>query len=338
MARPLRVEYPGACYHVMKRGNQRATVFHRSQDYEVFLSKLGHFAPHFHVRVFCYCCMPNHFHLYVKTQEANLSRFMQSLLTAFSVSLNKARGSSGHVFQGRFKAHLVEEEGYQAVLSRYIHLNPVRMEVYRDRSVAERRAHLRAFPWSSYLAYIGQRQTPDWLDMDPILSDFPGSRKTRMERYGRYVEEGLLRELASPYAGAAEQTLVGSDHFVDRIRRAYLLHRQGDRREQPSLVRLQESLGLEDVTAAVADYYRLERERLLLRKGAHRQARRVLMYCASTYARHQCTLTELAGAFGVSVSGLTRARDRVADLLPRSKKLRQVLDNVKKRLEVPKSQ
>ena len=101
-------EYPGALYHVMNRGNQRATVFHEPADYELFLEKLEQTAEQFIMRVHCFCLMPNHFHLYVKTEQANLSRFMQSLLTGFTISWNQARGSGGHVFQRRFKSHLVE--------------------------------------------------------------------------------------------------------------------------------------------------------------------------------------------------------------------------------------
>lgn len=118
MARPLRIGNPGAHYHVTNRGNQRAAVFHRKADYELFLQKLGRFAGLFRARVFCYCCLGNHFHLYVRTEEANLSRFVQSLLTSFTVSLNRARRRRSHVFQGRFKAQLVEEEAYHAELSR----------------------------------------------------------------------------------------------------------------------------------------------------------------------------------------------------------------------------
>lgn len=334
MARPLRIEYAGAHYHVTNRGNQRMTVFHRKREYKLFLEKLERFAGLFRVRVFCYCCMGNHFHLYVRTEEANLSRFMQSLLTSFTVSLNRARGSSGHVFQGRFKAHLVEEEAYHTELSRYIHLNPVRVRGYRYRSLKDRRAHLRGFPWSSYASYIGLRSTPEWLTMEPVLAEWSGSTAERMRRYRRYVEEGLLRELDSPYAGSAEQSIVGSDSFVDRIKRGYLLGRKGDRREEPSLVHLQESFGLEEIAEAVAEMYEIKSAELMRRRSAHREARRLVMYCASKYCRHESSLSELAERLGVSVSGLTRARDRFAAAFSANRKLRRLVRNVEKRIEL----
>ena len=130
MARPLRIEYPNASYHVINRGNLRGTVFHDDWHYTRFSQKLGKFAAEFQVDVYAYCCMPNHFHLYLRTREANLSRFMQSLLTSFCVSSNKKRRTSGHIFQGRFKAQLVEGECYRCRLSRYLHLNPIRTKAH----------------------------------------------------------------------------------------------------------------------------------------------------------------------------------------------------------------
>ncbi len=132
MARPLRIEYVDAYYHVMNRGNRRQIVFAEAPDYELFLERLREFSGLFDVRLLCYCCLPNHFHLYVRTVQPNLSRFMQSLLTSFTISLNRRHHSSGHLFQGRFTAHLVENEAYGAEVSRYIHLNPVRIKALRQ--------------------------------------------------------------------------------------------------------------------------------------------------------------------------------------------------------------
>ena len=126
MARPLRIEYGGAHYHVMNRGNARQRVFRCDGDHELLLDKLGSAVEAFRVSLLAYCLMPNHFHLYLATPEGNLSRFMQSFLTAFTVNLNRRRHSSGHIFQGRFKAVLVEDEAYGQELARYVHLNPVR--------------------------------------------------------------------------------------------------------------------------------------------------------------------------------------------------------------------
>lgn len=123
--------------------------------------------------------------------------------------------------------------------------------------------------------------------MEPVLGEWSGRMAERMRRYRRYVEAGLLRELESPYAGCAEQSIVGRDSFLDRIKRAYLLGREGNRREEPSLVHLQEWFGLAEITEAVAGLYEIKSAELVRRRSPHREARRLLMYCASRYCRHE---------------------------------------------------
>ncbi len=245
MARPLRIEYPGAVYHVMNRGNQRATVFHDDWHYAMFLDKLENFADEFNVVVYTYCCMPNHFHLQLRTKEANLSRFMQSFLTSFSISSNKKRHTSGHIFQGRFKSQLVEDDLYRSRLSRYIHLNPVRIRSLRDTPVEDRRCSLRDFRWSSYRVYLGTEKKPGWLDRSRILSCWGKKLRNQMLSYAEYVEEGLVRAVDNPFDDIIEQSILGGDRFIDRIKREYLLLRSGNKGDEPALVRLQESFDFE---------------------------------------------------------------------------------------------
>lgn len=233
---------------------------------------------------------------------------------------------------------MVEEDAYHAELSRYLHLNPVRVRRYRHRSVTERRADLRRFPWSSYSSYIGLCKAPEWLTMEPVLGEWSGRMAERMRRYRRYVEAGLLRELESPYAGCAEQSIVARDRFLDRIKRAYVLGGQRNRREEPWRVHLQESFGLAEITETVAGLYEITSAELVRRRSPQREARRLLIYCASRYCRHESSLSGLAERLGVSVSGLTRARDRVATALPGSRKLKRLLRNIEGRIESQKSQ
>lgn len=332
MARPLRIEYPGACYHVMNRGNQRARVFHEPNDYELFLARVGDFTELHDVHVSCYCCMPNHFHLYLKTEQANLSRFMQGLLTSFCVTMNRRRRTSGHIFQGRFKAQLVDDEGYGSDLTRYIHLNPVRVARLKGASLARRRQALRAFPWSSFPAIIGIRRGPSWLDVDPVLTPWGQDRRTQMKTYRRYVEAGLAEDVANPFDGVVAQTILGRESFVDRIRREYLLTRPADRREETSLVRLQQSFSLRRVAEVVGRVCGVCPEDVLRRRGPHRLARRLLMYCACHYGRCHSSLTALAKVLSVSVSGLTIARDRLAASLGKDRRLRTLLRKVEREL------
>jgi REP element-mobilizing transposase RayT len=323
MARPLRIEYAGAYYHVMNRGNQRQTVFTEPRDYELFLERLGQFSGQFEVRLLCYCCMPNHFHLYLRTDQANLSRFMQSLLTSFTIALNRRHQGSGHVFQGRFTAHLVENEAYGAEVSRYIHLNPVRTKALRPASVSARRQALRAFAWSSYSACVGLAPAPAWFDPTQLLTDWGASRRTRMRRYGAYVEEGLLRDLDNPLARLDGQTVLGTEAFIDRIRRTYVLTRTADKREQPAFERARQSIPFDAVARCVGQLCRVKPDSLLTLRDSDRRARQLLIYGVCRYSRATETLTALAKRFGLSLSGLTMARDRIEQRLRQDKKLLQ---------------
>ena len=168
MARPLRVEYPGALYHVMNRGNQRQVVFLYPRDCETFLEKLELFSETYRVDVYCYCLMSNHFHMLLRTREANLGKFMQVFLTSFTGTLNRRNGKTGHIFHGRYKGHLVESHKYVSVLSRYIHLNPIRIKNVKKLPVAEKKRLLTSFQWSSYRACVGLTEQPPFLKIESI--------------------------------------------------------------------------------------------------------------------------------------------------------------------------
>jgi putative transposase len=334
MTRPLRIEYAGAHYHVMNRGNQGQTVFLGPEDYELFLGRLGRFSRQFEVQVLCYCCMPNHVHLYLCTQQANLSRFMQSLLTSFAVALNQHHENNGHVFQGRFKACLVENAAYGAEVSRYIHLNPVRTQALRDVGVRLRRKHLRDSPWSSYAACIGLARGPAWFDPAGLLRDWGDDRRARMRRYAQYVEEGLLRDLEDPQDQLAGQTILGTEAFVDRIRRAYLSTRSADRLASRALARAGKALSFDAVARCVADTAALDLESLLVRQRANSQWRRLLMYAACHYCRGAQSLTAFSRRFALSVGGLTMARDRVESAFRVDRKLRRAWSQLEQKLNV----
>ena len=331
MARPLRIEYPGASYHVVNRGNQRNIVFHDDWHYELFVDKLGNFAAEFRVTVYVYCCMPNHFHLYLRTKEANLSRFMQSFLTSFCVSSNKKRRTSGHIFQGRFKAHLVEDDLYASRLSRYIHLNPTRINALRKSDLQNRHDYLRKFKWSSYPVYLGIDKKPKWLDRTRILSCWGKRLREQMVNYASYVEEGLLKDLESPFNDIVEQSIIGGDRFVEWVKREYLLLRTGNKKEEPALVHLQQSFPFDDVIRHVATYFGIDTESVVKRRSGFRDPRRLAMYCVSKYCRRNHSLTEMALKFSVSASALAQARDAVAS--QSQPYLIEALKNIEHRIE-----
>ena len=143
MSRPLRIEYSGACYHVINRGDNRRPIFSTENDYHYFFDRLSEYTETYNVEIYSYVFMANHFHLYLCTPEANLIRFMQSLLTSYSMYRNRTEGTAGHIFQGRYKSIIVEHDRYAQKLSRYIHLNPIRTKLYDNLSVKDKQKKLR---------------------------------------------------------------------------------------------------------------------------------------------------------------------------------------------------
>ena len=177
MARPLRIVYEGAVYHVTARGNRRADIFRTDQDRERFIRQLAESVRLYDVRLYLFCLMTNHVHLVVETPQANLSRFMQRLQTAYTVYFNRRYNQSGHLFQGRFGSSVVEEDEYVLKLSRYVHLNPVFVKAHTNKTDRERVQVLRNYPWSSYRSYIGKCARLDFVDYGPILEMMDGSGK-----------------------------------------------------------------------------------------------------------------------------------------------------------------
>ena len=337
MARPLRVEFPGACYHIISRGNFRVPVFRDDRDRELFLRKLAEFSERFDVRVRSYCLMVNHFHGYVQTGDANLGRFMQSFLTSFTVSYNRRRQTSGHVFQGRYKAYVVEDAGsYRAELSRYIHLNPACIPSLKNADTEIRQREIRDFRWSSYGQIIGLRPCPGWLDRKSVLRGFAGDRiGDRQREYARFVEQGLTAELWDPAEVAVAQTIIGSDSFADRLRRAAtsVSEKVSIRRECGRQMKLQRWCMLRDVILAVADAYGVTPRRLLARWSRNNEARQVLLHLAMSHCRGRYTATNLALRLGrISVSGLAKAHERLAARLRTDAKLRKTVCEIQKRI------
>src|SRR5579862_2362628 len=166
MACPIRVEFEGAVYHVTARGNERREIFHSEQDKTLFLDTLKQCVVDSGIVLHAWCLMPNHYHLVVETPGGGLSRAIGWLQTTYTVRFNRRHQRSGHLFQGRFKAHLVEADEYAQWLVEYIHLNPVRPRCKGERIAAERAAELDAYPWSSHREYAGgRRQAPEWLTL-----------------------------------------------------------------------------------------------------------------------------------------------------------------------------
>ena len=174
MARPLRIEFPGALYHVTSRGDRQEAIFDDDRDRTAFLNVLGDVVSRFRWQCHAYCLMGNHYHLMIETPEGNLTKGMRQLNGVFTQWSNRRHQRSGHLFQGRYKAILIDAESYLLELSRYLHLNPVRVKRYSQREVEEKMGIIRSYRWSSYRGYVQPRHRERFLTCSPVLETVGG--------------------------------------------------------------------------------------------------------------------------------------------------------------------
>ncbi len=244
MARPLRIQFAGALYHVISRGNERRRVVRDDGDRTKRLEWLRRTVETYGWRLHAFVLLTNHEHLFVETPEANLSAGMQFLNGSYTSYFNRRHRRAGHLFQGRFKGHLIEEDGYFFDVSRYIHLNPVRAKmVLRPEE----------YRWSSYPGYVQARKALEWVTYARVLGEFGADHQRPRRAYAGFVRSGVADPPASPFSGAVGGLLLGSEAFVDRIR--HLLRDRSEAEGVPELKRLRSRPSLDQILAEVATYF-----------------------------------------------------------------------------------
>ena len=338
MARQLRVEFAGAIYHVTCRmigdwRTEKTLLFRDDADRERLLARLSERVEQYGIRLYLFVLMTNHFHLVFETPEANCSKFMQSLLTAYTVYYNLRHRRHGHLLDGRFKAKLVAGDAYLLALSRYVHLNPVQVGPMKDQPLRERTGHLRRYPWSSYPSYIGLRKPLAYVDYGPMLGGMGGPPRDRPKRYRTYVEAGLA-ETDTEFKEALERSprSIGSDAFrawVDARYQELAGIRGGS--EDISFRRITEPLPSQEVLELVAGTLSVEVD-------AFRQRRRnsLLRAVAAHFLCRYAGLTQrdAAAVLGVgSGAAISHQLRKLATVLSGDARLRRLLRQAEQRLE-----
>ena len=204
MARPLRIEYPGAVYHVMNRGLARQATFRALTDYEMFLHVLHETHTLWAVEILAYCLMPNHYHLCVRTPAGNLGRVMRHLNGVYTQRFNRAYWRDGPLFRGRYKAILVEEDTYLAAVIRYIHLNPVQAKLVTSPE---------SYRWSSHARYLKPFTAPSWLRVKGVLTEFGTPRA-----FHAFVIDGNEDALEAFYAAGRQRPVLGTEGFLEWVK------------------------------------------------------------------------------------------------------------------------
>jgi REP element-mobilizing transposase RayT len=207
MARPLRIEFDGALYHLTSRGNEHKAIFKDDPDRQLFLKTLAEVVRRFHWLCHAYCLMDNHYHLVVETPDANLSKGMRQLNGLYTQAFNRRHRRVGHVFQGRFKGILVQKESHFLEVCRYVVLNPV---------AAGMVSHPGEWAWSSYRASSGKSSVPEYLTVDEVLGQFGKRRGVAQEKYREFVSDGIGRP--SIWEHLEAQSLLGEEGFAEALK------------------------------------------------------------------------------------------------------------------------
>ena len=235
VARPLRIEFNGALYHVTSRGDRREAIYEDDEDRERFLEVLSEVVERFNWLCQAYCLMSNHYHLVVETPDGNLSKGMRQLNGVYTQASNRRHRRTGHLFQGRFKAILVDKDSYLLELTRYVVLNPVRARRVKDPG---------NYRWSSYRAMVGEAPVPSWLATDGLLALFGKRRAEARRRYRRFVQEGIGAK--GLWSNLSQQIYLGDERFVkrmqakaERLNDKLSIPRAQRRAPAPSLARLE---------------------------------------------------------------------------------------------------
>lgn len=323
MSRQLRIQFPGAIYHVTSRGDRRQAIVIDDLDRDTFFQRIGKSVEKYSWQMFAAVLMTNHFHLFFRTPQANLSSGMQFLSGGYASWWNARHGYTGHVFQGRFRGHIVEDETYFWTVSRYAHLNPTPVLVERPEQ----------WKWSSYVGYLDPSRRLPWIDYDTLLNAWQGTfgGESPAECYRRYVEAGLTQSIASPFEQAIDGWILGSASFADRMREVLV---PNDRRPSARKWRRKVSITQEQIVETVCNVLEVDPV-VLSTRGSRHSARALVAYlsrCAT-----DSTLAQIAEQLGLSRADSVPTQIRRITQSPPASELRRQLSLVKAALGLNQS-
>ena len=221
--------YPNVFYHVTCRGNDRRAIFCDDDDRARFLERLRSARELFSVRVHAYVLMSNHFHLIVETPKANLSEFMRQFNISYTGYYNRRHRRIGHLYQGRFKAIVVDKDSYLLQLSRYVHLNPIRIKLKMQRPERERTGEILQYRWSSLPGYIDGKRQDSWITYEAVL----GYVGVSQQKYAEFVQDGIRQGFATPWEDLLAQMVLGDRDFVERLKGVKSAVIKGNAKDQP---------------------------------------------------------------------------------------------------------
>ena len=312
MARPLRIAFPGAFYHITARGNERKAVFKSIRDRQKFLEYLETATARYNAVIHAYCLMDNHYHLLLETPSGNLPQIMRHINGAYTTYFNVKRARAGHLFQGRYKAIVVEKDEYAKELSRYIHLNPVRAKLAETPD---------QYKWSSYNFYTGMTKAPNWLHRDFILGYFGDKGTSAQQGYKKFVSLLVTRKYDSPLKEVTASVLLGSQDFIQFIKDEYLFDKKPVR-DLPAIRQLGPRITYQEIFDRVESEF-----------GQDPVAtRNIKLYLCRKHTGEK--LRAVGAQFGIGDAAVAQACKRFKLKLEKDRKLRKKIERFEKRLFV----
>jgi len=325
MARALRIQFEGAVYHITSRGNEKREIFKDDDDRVRFLEILELSLNTYQVLLYCYILMENHYHLLAETPQGNLSEFMRHFNITYTSYYNKRHNRVGHLYQGRYKSILVDKESYLTMLSRYIHLNPVRLGEVVDWLAREKEKYLEGYPWSSLLGYVSVDRRLPFIDYTLILAEYGGDNVKGRANY--------WKQICSDIAGTLEikdkvvgQSVLGKDGFVKWVRKKFAKG-EGNKREIPSLRGILRYRSKDEILKVISDETGEEERGILKGKGALRQMAMELLYKYGGLKG-----AEIGQIMGLDYSTVSQGRKRLRERLKDDKELQGLLGRIEEKL------
>ena len=319
MSRPLRIEYPGAWYHLMNRGRRKENIVENNGDRKLFLSLLREAAPLWDVRVAAFCLMDNHYHILVQTPQGNLARFMRHFNGVYTQRFNRLHGYDGQLFRGRYKSILVAEDSYLVELVRYIHKNPVRAGLVDDP---------KKYRWSSHRGYLSVKEKWDWLHKKFILAMLAPKPGEQRAAYRTFMGEDENEKVLALLDRKKWPSMLGEEDFITWVKETFFWEKQD--RQVPESMRLAPARDL--IIKEVCRTFGVRKESLLrVRRGKTNDARDAAIYLCRVLRND--TLKELGAGFGMTgYSPAGRAVDRFRERLQENQELRLRLENIQNNL------
>ena len=320
MARPLRIEYPGAYYHVMNRGLAHTNIFLNDKDRERFLVLIGETCQLWGLEVYAYCLMGNHYHLLVQTPTVGLSRAMRHLDGVYTQRFNRAHTRDGPIMRGRYRAILIDSEEYLLAVARYIHHNPVE---------ARRVSNIDEYRWSSHFGYLNKKRCPQWLNTETILSRFGRGRHGLMEYQG-FMHSKIEQEVREFYSNSYFKPLLGSKEFVQRVMER--IGKKGEVEGEKPEARRVFGWEIGEILRATARYYGKTIVQMgMKRRGEANEARAMAMYLSRRLGGYK--LTEIGQVVGLEkYSSVSTAYLRMQERIAKERKLRHRARQIEKQL------